>query len=146
MVKFKMFFLKFLTLSTLILVIWIYVGRFYQDLVLVFSKPILILMGYERFIPALRLGDAYLVNFNLVPFFALILSIDLEIRKRLKLTIFGFILLFFIHCLDLIAHFPAVFNRSEFALAVVVSLPILNFGVPFLIWMMWIVKTLEHIL
>ena len=131
---------------TFILLIWIYIGKFYQDLVLAFSKPILILMGYERFIPALRLGDAYLVNFNLVPFLALIFSIKLENKKRLKLMLLGFFFMFFIHCLDLIAHFPAFFNKSQVAFAIVVGLPILNFGFPFIIWVLWVIDVLERLL
>ena len=132
--KIERFLIKFFISATILFIIWIFVGIYYQNLVLFVSKPFLILMGYERYLPALRLGNAYLGNFNLVPFLALVVSIDADLRNRIKLLLFGFLIMLFIHSLDLIAHFPAYFQHSEFAILIVYSLPLLNFGFPFLLW------------
>lgn len=135
------FLIKFFIFATLIFVLWIWIGVYYQNLVLAISRPILLLMGYSELqISALRLSDAYLVNFNLVPFLALIASLDIEMKRRIKLFIIGFIIMLFIHSMDLIAHFPAFFNLSEIAIIIVYSLPILNFGFPFLIWVLWMIE------
>ena len=135
------FLIKFLISATLIYIVWIWIGVYYQNLVLSLSKPILLLMGYSELqISALRLSNAYLVNFNLVPFLALVASLDIEMRRRIKLLIIGFLIMLIIHSTDLIAHFPAFFNFSEIAIIVVYSLPILNFGFPFLLWALWMIE------
>ena len=137
MSRIERFLIKFFISATIFFIIWIFVGIYYQNLVLFVSKPFLILMGYERYLPALRLGNAYLGNFNLVPFLALVVSIDADLRNRIKLLLFGFLIMLFIHSLDLIAHFPAYFQHSELAILIVYSLPILNVGFPFLLWIIW---------
>ena len=69
------FLIEFMAVSAVFLCIWYYIGEFYQHIIFFFAKNILIAMGYTQLqISAVRLSHAYLVNFNLVPLFALAIA------------------------------------------------------------------------
>jgi hypothetical protein len=82
-----------------------------------FAKLILLAMGYTPVqTSAVNLSGAYLANFNLVPLIALaIVTPKLGMRRRCEMLAMGIPLLFLLHVLDLIAHFPMYFYGSGLA-------------------------------
>jgi hypothetical protein len=128
------FIARFFLSAVVILAIWYYVGSYYQNIVVGFSKPILLLMGYtEQHISALRLENVYLYNFNLVSFLALVIATPLKLKRRLKMLFAGIVGLLTVHVIDLIAHFPAYFN-NQMAIFVVDMIGVVGLVVPLAIW------------
>ncbi|MFZ2070113.1 MAG: hypothetical protein WAV32_00600 [Halobacteriota archaeon] len=135
-----LFLLEFLVVAVVFLAVWYYVGEFYQSAIFFFGRPILLAMGC----PPLLLGSCfshiaqeggYLVNFNLVPFVALAIATpELMLRKRLEMLAIGVPVLFLLHLLDLMAHFPADIYDSALAEMVVYSIGVSDVAVPFIIW------------
>ncbi len=115
------FLLEFLTVSAVFLGVWYYIGEFYQGVIFFFAKLILLAMGYTLAqISAVNLAGAYLVNFNLVPLVALAIATPkLGMRRRCEMLAIGIPLLFLLHVLDLVAHFPMYFYGSGLARMVV---------------------------
>ncbi len=130
------FLLEFMTVSALFLGVWYYIGEFYQSAIFFFAKLILLAMGYTPVqISAVNLSGAYLVNFNLVPLVALAIATPkLAMRKRCEMLAMGIPLLFLLHVLDLVAHFPMYFYGSGFARMVVYSIGVAGVAAPFIIW------------
>ena len=130
------FLLEFMAVSAVFLAIWYYLGKFYQGTIFFFAKHILIAMGYTPLqISAVNLSGAYLVNFNLVPLVALaIVTPKLGMRKRCEMLAMGIPLLFLLHVLDLVAHFPMYFYGSGLARMVVYSIGVGGVAMPFIIW------------
>ena len=65
-------------------------------------------------------GGGHLANFNLVPLVALAIAIPgWRLRERGKMLAIGIPLLFLLHVLDLVAHFPMYFHGSGIAQFVV---------------------------
>ncbi|MEA2074196.1 MAG: hypothetical protein U9O85_00410 [Euryarchaeota archaeon] len=133
------FLLVFMVVSAIFLAVWYYIGEFYQGAIFFFAEHILIVMGYTPVqISAVNLSGAYLGNFNLVPLVALAIATPkLAMRKRCEMLAIGIPLLFFLHVLDLVAHFPMYFYRSELAQLVVHSIGVGGVAMPFIIWF-WI--------
>lgn len=131
-----MFFVKFFIASTILLILWIPIGKIYQSAILAISTIFLILMGFgTAHIASLELTNAYLFNFNLVSFLALVIATPkVNLLKRLKILLIGLIMLFLIHVIDLVAHFPMYFNNSEFAAFIVYSIGVMGIAAPFLLW------------
>ena len=138
------FLLEFLAVSAVFLAVWYYIGEFYQGAIFFFAKLILLAMGYTLAqISAVNLSGAYLVNFNLVPLAALaIVTPKLAMRKRCEMLAMGIPLLFFLHVLDLIAHFPMYFYGSGLARMVVYSIGVAGVAAPFIIWFCMIYRDL----
>jgi len=130
------FLLEFLAVSAIFLAVWYYIGEFYQDAIFSFAKLILLSMGYTPVqISAVNLSNAYLGNFNLVPLVALAIATPkLMLKKRFEMLAIGVPLLFLLHVLDLVAHFPMYFHGSEFAQLVVYSIGVGGVAMPFIIW------------
>jgi hypothetical protein len=130
------FLLEFMAVSALFLAVWYYIGEFYQGVIFFFAKHILLAMGYTLAqISAVNLLGAYLVNFNLVPLVALaIVTPKLGMRKRCEMLAIGIPLLFLLHVLDLVAHFPMYFYGSGIARMVVYSIGVAGVAAPFIIW------------
>jgi hypothetical protein len=130
------FLLKFLAVSAVFLVVWYYLGEFYQGVIFFFAKLILITMGYTPVqISAVILSDAYLGNFNLVPLVALAIATPgWGLRDRGEMLAIGVPILFLLHVLDLVAHFPMYFYGSEFAQFIVYSIGVGGVAMPFIIW------------
>jgi len=130
------FLLEFMAVSAVFLAVWYYIGEFYQGVIFFFAKHILFAMGYTPVqISAVNLSGAYLVNFNLVPLVALaIVTPKLGMRKRCEMLAIGIPLLFLLHVLDLVAHFPMYFYGSGFARMVVYSIGVAGVAAPFVIW------------
>jgi len=131
------FLLVFMAASFLFLGVWYYIGEFYQSAVFFFAKHILLLMGYTPVqISAVNLSGAYLGNFNLVPLVALAIATPkLELRRRIEMLAIGIPLLFLLHVLDLVAHFPMYFHGSGIAQLVVYSIGVGGVALPFVIWL-----------
>jgi len=131
------FLLEFLAASFVFLGVWYYIGEFYQGAVFFFAKHILLLMGYTPLqISAVNLSGAYLGNFNLVPLVALAIATPkLAVRKRIEMLAIGLPLLFLLHVLDLVAHFPMYFHGSWIAQLVVYSIGVGGVALPFIIWL-----------
>jgi hypothetical protein len=130
------FLLEFMAVSAVFLAIWYYIGEFYQGAIFFFAKHILLAMGYTSAqISAVNLSGAYLVNFNLVPLVALAIATPrLAMRRRCEMLAIGIPLLFFLHVLDLVAHFPMYFYGSGLARMVVYSIGVAGVAAPFIIW------------
>lgn len=126
----------FLVVSAVFLGVWYYIGEFYQDAVSFFAKHILITMGYTPVqISAVKLSSAYLVNFNLVPLVALAIATPkLAMKRRIEMLVIGMPILFLLHVLDLVAHFPMYFYGSGLAQLVVFSIGVVGVAAPFIIW------------
>ena len=131
-----LFLLEFLIISAVFLAAWYYIGALYQGAVFFFAQLILLAMGYTPWqISAVNLAGAYLVNFNLVPLAVLaIVTPKLAMRKRCVMLTVGVPLLFSLHVLDLVAHFPMYFYGSGFARMVVYSIGVVGVALPFIIW------------
>ena len=130
------FLLLFLLVSALFLGAWYYIGPFYQAAVLAVARVLLLLMGYTPLqIAAVNLSGAYLGNFNLVPLVALAIATPrLGLRQRLEMLAVGVPLLFLLHVIDLMAHFPLYFHGSKLAQVIVYSIGVGGVALPFLIW------------
>ena len=130
------FLLEFLVISAIFLGVWYYIGEFYQGAVFFFAEHILLLMGYTPLqISAVNLSGAYLGNFNLVPLVALAIATPkLAVRRRIEMLVIGIPLLFLLHVLDLVAHFPMYFHGSGIAQFVVYSIGVGGVALPFIIW------------
>ena len=86
-------------------------------------------------ISAVNLSGAYLGNFNLVPLVALAIATPkLVLRRRIEMLVIGIPLLFLLHVLDLVAHFPMYFYESGIAQLVVYSIGVAGVAMPFIIW------------
>jgi len=131
-----LFMLEFLAVSAVFLGVWYYIGELYQGAIFFFAKLILITMGYTPIqISAVNLSGAYLGNFNLVPLVALAIATPgWRLRDRGKMLAIGVPILFLLHVLDLVAHFPMYFYGSEFAQFVVYSIGVGGVAMPFIIW------------
>ena len=130
------FLLEFMAVSAVFLAIWYYIGAIYQSAIFFFAKLILLAFGYTPVqISAVNLSGAYLVNFNLVPLIALaIVTPKLGMRKRCEMLAIGIPLLFLLHVLDLVAHFPMYFYGSGIAQVIVYSIGVGGVALPFVIW------------
>ena len=141
------FLIEFMAVSAVFLCIWYYIGEFYQCIIFFFAKNILIAMGYTQLqISAVRLSHAYLVNFNLVPLFALAIATPkMPLRSRIEMLTVGIPLIFLLHVFDLVAHFPMYFYGSEIAKLVVYSIGVGNVAMPFVIWFVFFVKNFKFV-
>jgi hypothetical protein len=131
-----LFLLLFMLVSALFLGAWYYIGPFYQSAVFAVARVILLFIGYAPLqISAVNLSGAYLGNFNLVPLVALAITTPrLLLRKRVEMLGLGLPLLFMLHVVDLVAHFPLYFHGSGIARVIVYSLGIGGVALPFIIW------------
>jgi hypothetical protein len=131
-----LFLLGFMLASALFLGAWYYLGPPYQIAVFAVARVILLLMGYTPLqISAVNLSGAFLGNFNLVPLVALAIATPrLVLRKRLEMLGLGLPLLFLLHVVDLVAHFPLYFHGSKLAQVIVYSIGVGGVALPFVIW------------
>jgi hypothetical protein len=131
------FLLEFMAVSAVFLAVWHYIGKFYQGAIFFFAEHILLAMGYTPVqISAVNLSGAYLVNFNLVPLVALAIATPgWRLRERGEMLAIGIPILFLLHVLDLVAHFPMYFYGSEIAQMIVYSIGVGGVAMPFIIWL-----------
>jgi hypothetical protein len=131
-----LFLMEFMLASALVLGAWYYIGPFYQTAVFGVARLFLLLMGYTPLqIAAVNLSSAYLGNFNLVPLVALALvTPKLTPRRRVEMLAIGLPLLFLLHVIDLVAHFPLYFHDSGVARILVYSIGVAGVALPFIIW------------
>lgn len=130
------FLITFMLVSVAALLIWFYLGALYQGAVAFVARYILLALGYTPLqIAAVSLPRAYLVNFNLVPLVSLAVATPgWSLRTRGELLLVGIPLLFLLHVVDLVAHFPLYFYGSGMAQLVVQSLGVGGVATPFIIW------------
>ena len=126
-----------MAVSAVFLALWYYIGEFYQGAIFFFAKLILLAMGYTPVqISAVNLSGAYLVNFNLVPLVALAIATPgWGLRERGEMLVIGVPILFLLHVMDLVAHFPMYFYGSEIAQVMVYSIGVGGVATPFIIWL-----------
>lgn len=140
--KIVYFIVKFFIAATIIMPLWYFVGPYYQDFIVTFSKPILYAMGYtENQVGSLSLTNTYLYNFNIVSFLALVAATPLVPKKRVKLLAVGFLALFSVHVVDLVSHFPA-YTGSGFAQFIVDVIGVVGVLVPIAVWFAMSYKTI----
>lgn len=134
------FLLEFMVVSGIFLAVWYYIGEFYQGAIFFFAEHILLAMGYTPVqISAVNLSGAYLVNFNLVPLVALAIATPgWRLKERGKMFGIGVPILFLLHVLDLVAHFPYAkemyIQSPGFATLVVDSIGVIGLAMVFIIW------------
>ncbi|MFO7966288.1 MAG: hypothetical protein R6U44_01645 [Archaeoglobaceae archaeon] len=129
-----LFVTKFFVAAAVFLFIWVYVGVYYQEVVLALSKPIIFLMGYTgQQVSALNLTNTHLYNFNLVSFLSLAVATPLVLRERMKMLVTGLVLMLTVHIIDLVVHFPAYFN-NEIALFILDAVGVIGLAVPLAVW------------
>jgi len=131
-----LFLLEFLVISAVLLGVWYSLGAYYQAAVFFVARHVLLAMGYTNAqISAVNLSSAYLGNFNVVPLVALAIATPrLVLRKRLEMLGLGLPLLFLLHVVDLVAHFPLYFHGSKLAQVIVYSIGVGGVALPFVIW------------
>jgi hypothetical protein len=149
------FLVKFLILTIILFIIWIPLGKIYLLLLAGVSKYVLLVIGYHATpyaadampgvadAPAFACRGyligmeeyAHLVNYNSIPFVALIFATpNIELSKRIKMVLIGVSVLFCMHIIDFVAHFPMICNGSGIAEAVVVFMAVGKFAAPFVLW------------
>ncbi len=141
------FLIKFLILTFVFFLIWIPLGEKYLLLLAWVSKYVLWIMGYHVTLvtdgtpffiySGIEIGmkDAHLANFNIIPLIALILATPrIEPLRRMKMLAIGTFLLFCLHIIDFVSHFPMYFHGSGIAEMVVIFMAVGEVAVPFVMW------------
>lgn len=135
-----LFLLEFLLISAGLLWVWYVLGEYYQAVVFFVARQILLLLGYTPAqISAVKLTNAYLVNFNLVPLVALAIATPRVVRRRrIEMLAFGISVLFLLHVFDTVVHLPYFYEllmqRPGFATLIVNSIGVVGVAAPFIIW------------
>ncbi len=144
--KLLRFVARFFIVSTVLFIPWIWIGKFYVILVANISRIPLAIMDYSTTIATqgdpgficngtfIGLTDAHLVNFNIIPYIALVLASFVSRERKVWMLIVGLSILLISHIVDLVAHFPAFLESSHPATVVVDSIGIVGASLPFLIW------------
>ena len=141
------FLIKFLMLTFVFFLIWIPLGEKYLILLAWVSKYVLWVMGYHVTLVAdgtpffvysgieIGMKGAHLSNFNIIPLVALIIATPrIEPVRRMKMLAIGIFLLFCLHVIDFVSHFPMYFHGSGIAEVVVVFMAVGEVAVPFVLW------------
>jgi hypothetical protein len=146
-VKDKLVFIgKFLLFSTLLFVLWVFIGRYYLIVLASIATPFLHLMGYMvdlvitdqimfTYLGAeMGLAHAELANYNIIPFIALLLATPLSWRRLFRNLLIGLPVIFLFHLIDLLAHFPLYYNGSVAANFITSVSALTRMLIPFLLW------------
>jgi hypothetical protein len=142
------FITRFLVLTFVFFLIWIPIGEIYLTLLAWASKCVLWVMGYHTTLVTgegapyflcrgfeIGMKDAHLANFNIIPLIALILATPgVEPMRRAKMLAIGVFVLFCMHVIDFVSHFPMNFSGSAIAEIVVVFMGVCEVAVPFVLW------------
>jgi len=142
------FLVKFLILTLVLFLIWIPVGKVYLLVLAWVSKYVLLVMGYHTTpyaadAPAFvcrgfMIGMeeyAHLVNYNSIPLVALIIATpNIELNRRIKMLLIGVSVLFCMHVIDFVSHFPMYCSGSGIAETVVIFMAVGEVAVPFVLW------------
>lgn len=145
----KIYFLaRFLVYSVLFFFLWTFIGKYYLISLAFVSKIFLGFMGYNAklvfnheiyFIcrgAQVGLTNAELVNYNIIPFLALIVATPKISKWRIgKSLLIGLPIFFIFHIVNMVAHFPYYYENSSFARGIIYSSGIINMGLPFLLWL-----------
>ncbi len=141
------FVMRFFIFSILFFIIWVFIGKYYLIFVAYISKFLLGFMGYDAsffhngevyFVcrgAEVGLTNAELVNYNIIPFLALIAATPKMSKWRIgKSLVVGLPILLVFHIINMLAHFPYYYENSSFAEGIIHSSGIINMGLPFLLW------------
>ena len=138
------FLLEFLAVSALFLAVWYYIGEFYQGAIFFVARPILLAMDCPLAVlmdafSGIEQAGGYLGNFNLVPLVALAIATPkLPVRRRIEMLAIGVPILFLLHVLDLVAHYPYAkeleIQSPGFATLIVDFIGVAGVAIPFVIW------------
>ena len=142
------FLVKFLILTLVLFLIWIPVGKVYLLVLAWASKAVLWVMGYHATMSVdgapifvcrgFMIGMeeyAHLVNYNIIPLIALIIATPgIELNRRIKMLLIGVLVLFFMHVIDFVSHFPMYCSGSGIAETVVIFMAVGKVAVPFVLW------------
>ena len=141
------FLVRFLILTFVFFLIWIPLGETYLLLLAWVSKYVLWIMGYHATLVTdgsplfiyhgsmVGMENAHLSNFNIIPLVALILATPRIVPvRRVKMLAIGIFLLFCMHVIDFVSHFPMYFHGSGIAKTVVVFMAVGEVAVPFVLW------------
>ncbi len=141
------FLIRFLILTFVFFLIWIPLGETYLLLLAWASKSVLWVMGYHTTLVTdgtpffichgARIGmeGAHLSNFNIIPLVALILATPRIIpERRITMLAIGISVLFCMHVIDFVSHFPMYFHGSMIAEIVVIFMAVGEVAVPFVLW------------
>ena len=144
--EFLRFVARFFIVSTVLFIPWIWIGKFYVLLLANISRLPLAIMGYSTKIMTqgdigficgdkfIGLANAHLVNFNIIPFIALVLASFVSKERKVWMLVVGLLILMVSHVIDLVAHFPAFLESSQPATIVVDSIGVVGASLPFIIW------------
>ena len=140
------FILAFIISSIILFFLWIHLGTYYLNSVAFTTKLFLDLLGYQTtllYTPTphfiykdvvVGLEGTDLVNFNIVPFLALIFATPYISRRRITQAIIcGVPLLFLFHVGDLLAHFP-YYDGYSYARVLISIAALMRMALPFLLW------------
>ncbi len=139
---------RFLVLTFVFFLIWIPIGELYLTLLAWASKCVLWVMGYHTTLVTgegapyflcrgfeIGMKDAHLANFNIIPLIALILATPgVDLMRRAKMLVIGVFVLFCMHVIDFVSHFPMNFSGSAIAEIIVVFMGVCEVAVPFVLW------------
>ena len=141
------FLIKFLILTIVLFIIWILLGKVYLLLLAWVSKYVLLVMGYHVTLvtngapvfiyhgAAVGMENAHLANFNIIPLVALILATPrINPVRRIKMLAIGMFLLFCMHIIDFVSHFPVYFHGSWIAEIIMTFMAVGEVAVPFVVW------------
>ena len=141
------FFLKFVAYVIPLFALWIFIGKFYVESLMFLTKIFFSFSNYAISSSGLtyyvvhaglrlrmEMAKAVLVDFNIVPFFALIFATKAEWKKKLIYTGMGFLAILFIHALTMTFYIHYLFNVSEPLYYFYSLSTIINPALPFIIW------------
>lgn len=141
------FLIKFLILTFVFFLIWIPLGEKYLLLLAWVSRYVLWIMGYHVTLvtdgtpffiySGIEIGmkDAHLANFNIIPLVALILATPrINPVRRIKMLAIGTFLLFCMHIIDFVSHFPVYFHGSWIAEIIMIFMAVGEVAIPFVVW------------
>jgi hypothetical protein len=143
------FLLKFFVIAFILFIIWIPVGKAYLLLLALVSKYLLWAMGYHVTLfwngtpyflylgTDIGMKNAHLGNYNIIPLISLILATpNIALNRRLKMLMIGIFLLFCLHTVNFVSHFPRYFDGSEIAGVVMSFIAVGGVAIPFVMWFM----------
>lgn len=140
------FIIKFVIFSIMLFILWTQIGRYYTLGISHVSYLVLEGMGYDVALHhngmiyfmyrggLINLENTELINFNLASFLALILATPrIRVHRILESLAWGLPILFLLHVINLIFHFP-YYDGHSWARAVVSFSGITNMALPFILW------------
>ncbi len=147
------FLVKFLILTSILFIIWIPLGKIYLLLLAWVSNYVLWFMGFNAELVTngtpyflyrginVGMENAHLSNYNIIPLLALIFATSGVVsERRIKVAVIGICILFCMHVIDFVSHFPMYFHGSEIAGVLVIFMSVGKLAVPLVLWFVLVHK------